>query len=168
MEIPKKYKIQNKIFIESEIFYSEAYREIRRSASAMNTLLRCLQKRKWEKTKVHGRKQIVYTGEAFIFPYQEAQEVLGIKKTQFWKNIIKLVEVGFLDIEHQGGWFQKNEKEKDYSRYKISERWRKYGTPGFIEVKKEKTLPVSFHIREHIKTEKNKTNFTPVNMTCSL
>lgn len=167
MEIPKEYRIQNKIWIEPDMFYSEAYQSISRSASTINTLLRCLQKRKWEKVKVGRRKQNIYTNEPFIFPYREAKEVLGIGKTQFWKNIIKLVEVGFIDVEYRGGWYQKHEKEKDYSRYKISERWRKYGTPDFIKIEKEKVLPPRFYIREHMKLVKNETNFTPMNMTCS-
>ena len=68
----------------------------------------------------------------------------------------KLVEVGFLDLEHQGGWYQKHVREKDYSVYKYSERWRKYGTPEFVTVEKNKVLPKHFHIRENIERKKLK------------
>jgi hypothetical protein len=120
------------------------------------TLLRCLQKRKWEKTKVHGKKQNVYTNEGFIFPYTEVKSLKISGTTQHWENLRKLVEVGFLDVVHIGGWYQKHEKEKDYSVYQLSERWRKYNTPDFIVIEKPKTLSGNFHIKENIKRHKLK------------
>ena len=151
MEIPKKYKIKNKIWIEDEMFYSEAFSCL--TASGIKTLMRCLQKRKWET----GRKRkIIYTDDGFVFPYAEAEALKIAKTTQYWKNLIKLVEVGFLDVVHQGGWYQKHEKEKDYSVYKLSERWRKYGTPEFEKIEKPKALPDSFHIRKNIERQKLK------------
>jgi len=145
-----KFKIRKKILIEPDLFYSPAFNEL--SKSGIKTLLRCLQKRKWEKGR---NKQIIYTNEGFIFPYTEAA-FLGIGTTQHWKNIRQLIELGFLDLEYQGGWYQKHDREKDYSRYKLSERWRKYNTPEFIKVEKPKALPDSFHINAHIKAQKLK------------
>ncbi len=84
MEIPNKYKIKNQIRIEADLFYSEAYHCL--SASAINTLMRCLQKRKWERIRVRGKKQIVYTNEGFIFPYAEAAALGIASDTQYWKN----------------------------------------------------------------------------------
>jgi hypothetical protein len=94
--------------------------------------------------------------DSFIFPYAEAA-FLGIGTTQYWKNIRQLIELGFLDLEYQGGWYQKHDREKDYSRYKLSERWRKYGSNEFVKVEKKKALLDSFHIREHIAKQKLKT-----------
>ena len=153
MKDDNKYKIRNQIWIEAEMFYSEAFNSL--SKSGIKTLMRCLQKRKWDEVKVRGKKQKVYRNEGFIFPYREAA-FLGIGTTQHWTNIRKLVEIGFIDLEHQGGWYQKHEKEKDYSRYKLSERWRLYGKPGFITIEKQKALPDSFHIRENMKRKKLK------------
>lgn len=149
----KKYEIRNKILIEPDMFYSKAFKCL--SASAIRTLMRCLQKRKWEKAKVNGKKRVVYYNAPFIFPYAEAS-FLGIGTTQHWKNIIKLVEVGFLEIEHQGGWYQKHEREKDYSRYINSDRWKKYGTPEFQKIDKHKVLPPRFHIRKNMERQKLK------------
>lgn len=148
-----KFKIRRKILIEPDLFYSPAFKEL--SKSGIITLLRCLQKRKWEETKIRGKKQNVYTNEPFIFPYTEAA-FLGIGTTQYWKNIRKLIELGFLDLEYQGGWYQRHDREKDYSRYKLSERWHKYNTPEFIKIEKPKALPDSFHINAHIKGQKLK------------
>ena len=151
MEIPKKYKIKNKIWIEDEMFYSEAFSCL--TASGIKTLMRCLQKRKWET----GRKRkVIYTDDGFVFPYAEAEALKIAKTTQYWKNLIKLVEIGFLDVVHQGGWYQKHEREKDYSVYKLSERWRKYGTPEFEKAEKQKRLQKHLHIRENIARQKLK------------
>lgn len=149
----KRYQIKNKIVFEPDMFYSEAFKSL--SASAIRTLMRCLQKRKWNYVRRNGKKQIEYSNDGFIFPYAEA-EFLGIGTTQFWNNIKKLVEVGFLDIVHQGGWYQKNEKEKDYSVYKLSNRWRLYGTDDFKPMEKEKVLQSEYYIRENIKRKKSR------------
>lgn len=143
-----KFKIKNKIIIEPDMYYSEAFKSL--SASALRTLMRCLQKRKWDKVKMGGKKQIVYSNDGFIFPYAEA-EFLGIGTTQFWKNIKTLVRVGFLDIIHQGGWYQKHEKEKDYSIYKLSVRWRQYGLANFIPVEIPRSLNPEYYVRENLR-----------------
>jgi hypothetical protein len=149
-----KYKIKNKIIFEPDMFYSEAFNVL--SRSGIVTLMRCLQKRKWDYKKVHRKKERVYLNEEFIFPYAEAC-FLGIGTTQYWKNMNKLIEVGFIDITYQGGWYQKHKQEKDYSRYKLSERWRKYGTAEFENFEKQKVLPEHFYIRENIARQKSKT-----------
>jgi len=156
MDIPNKYKIKNSIWIEPEMFYSEAFRSISKSGSTIVTLMRCLQKRKWENTKVGGKKVTIYTEDGFVFPYAEAAGLGICKKTQYWKNILKLVEVGFLDMVHQGGWYRKHEKVSDFSVYKFSERWRKFGTPEFVKVEKPKVLPERFHVRANMERQKSK------------
>lgn len=148
-----KFKIKNEIRIIADMYYSEAFKSL--SRSAMLTLMRCLQKRKWTVEGKGKKSKRIYLDEEFIFPYTEAA-FLEIGTTQHWKNINKLIEVGFLDLAYQGGWYQKHEREKDYSRYKLSERWRDYGKPEFKPVAKKKALPISFHIREHLKQKKLK------------
>lgn len=154
MEIPNKYKIKSKIWIEPDIYYSDAFRCL--SKSAMLTLIRCLQKQKMIITKIGGKKKYIPADNEFIFPYAEAAGLRIAGNTQHWKNIRKLVETGFLDISHQGGWYQKHEREKDYSRYKLSERWRKYGKPDFVKVEIPKILPAGFHIKANIERKKIK------------
>lgn len=105
--------------------------------------------------KVNGIKKAVYTDDGFIFPYAEAA-LLKIGTTQFYKNIILLIEKGFIDLDYQGGWYQKNEKEKDYSVYKISERWKRYNTPDFKKIEKPKVLQPHFYIQENIERQKIK------------
>lgn len=140
-------KIKNEIRIIADMYYSEAFNSL--SRSAIITLMRCLQKRKWTFERVRGKKRMIYSDEEFIFPYAEAAS-LGIKTTQHWKNINKLIEIGFLDLAYQGGWYQKHEREKDYSRYKLSDRWRDYGKPEFKKVEKQKVLRNNSYIRENM------------------
>ena len=149
------FKIKNQIWIEPDMFYSEAFMEL--SASAIRTLLRCLQKRKWDKLKVNGRRKNIYRHEGFIFPYIEAA-FLKIGTTQHWKNLKSLVEKGFIDIVHQGGWYQKHERERDYSVYMLSERWRQYGTPDFKKVEKPKVLQTEYYVRENIERKSRATS----------
>jgi NDP-sugar pyrophosphorylase family protein len=153
MEIQGKYKIKSKIWFEADMYYSKAFRSL--SKSAILTLMRCMQKRKWDKVKNRGKKQIIYSNDGFIFPYAEAK-LLNIGTTQFWKNIRKLIDLGFIEVIYQGGWFQKLEKEKDYSVYKFSDRWKHYGTPDFKHVVKPKALPYNFTIQAHLKKKKLK------------
>jgi hypothetical protein len=157
LDVDKRhFRIKSKIYIEPEMYYSAAFKKLS-SASALRTLMRCLQKRKWNKIRIHGKKQIVYSNDDFIFPYAEA-EFLGIGSTQHWKNIKTLIELGFLDIVHQGGWYQKNEKQKDYSIYKLSDRWKDYGTVNFKRVEKAKVLQPDYYVRENL--EKKRTGAT--------
>jgi len=142
-------QIKKTIVIEPDLFYSEAFKSL--SASAMRTLMRCLQKRDWEKRRDPGssHKRIVYLNNPFIFPYEEAR-FLGIGTTQYWKNMTKLVEVGFIDIVHQGGWYQKYKQEKDYSVYKLSDRWKLYDTDNFKRVDKAQVLSPEYFIRKNL------------------
>lgn len=156
MDIPNKYRNKRAVWFEADLLESEAFRSISKSGSTIVTLMKCLQKRKWEKLKVKGKPQYIPTEDGFIFPYAEAADLKIAKKTQHWKNIIKLIEVGFIDMVHQGGWYRKHERVSDYSVYKYSERWRKYGTPEFVSVEKTKVLPKHFHIRENIERQKLK------------
>ncbi len=151
MDIQGKLKIKNKIWLEADMYYSQAFRCL--SKSAILTLMRCLQKRKWEEK---GKKRI-YTNEGFAFPYTEAIGLGIAKATQHWKNMGKLVEIGILDVYHQGGWYQSKEKDRDCSIYRFSERWRDYGTPAFKKVEKPKVLQPALYIRANIARKELKT-----------
>jgi hypothetical protein len=144
-----KNRIKSKIWIDPEMYASDPF--ITLSASALRTLLRCLQKRKWERK----RGKIVYVNEGFTFPYTEAAR-LKIGTTQHWKNMRQLVELGFIDVVHQGGWYQKHEREKDYSVYRLSDRWKQYGTKEFERIEKAKALPPDFYVRANMDRKKTR------------
>gem|GEM_PF-466348 len=146
-----KFYMKNKVWIEPDMFQSNAFYSL--SASAIRTLMRCLQKRKWVDMKVGRKKKKVYTNDGFIFPYNEA-DYLEVKTTQFYNNMKELIEKGFLDLVYQGGSYQK--KEKDYSVYKLSERWRQYDAPDFKKVEKPKSQKPDFYIQKNIERKKTK------------
>lgn len=127
----KKFDLKRDVYVPHEILESKAFTKL--SARGIRVLLRFLQKRTWQKKKKRGgRPNFINNGLSFT--YIEAQE-MGISTSTFWGIIIRLVEVGFIDIEHQGGGLG-----RDYSRYAISDRWRDYGTPAFKQVKKTRVL----------------------------
>ena len=151
---PQQYKIKTKAVLDPDMIYSKAFQAL--SASALKTLIRCLQKRTWKKERRPGTslKRIVYTNVPFIFPYAEAT-FLKIGTTQHWKNMRLLIARGFIELVHQGGRYQCAD-EKDYSVYRLSEHWRQYGLEGFIPTEKEKVLNPDFYIRNNIERQKIK------------
>ena len=67
----------------------------------------------------------------FEFRYSEAER-LGFANTTFYRSITKLIDFGFMDPVSKGG-----KKSSGYSsnRFKLSERWKGYGTKDFRKVK---------------------------------
>ena len=125
-----KFRLRRDTLISWEVLESEAFMSL--SATGIRVLLRFLQKRTWSKAR--RIKKIVYDNGGLAFTYAEA-ETLDISTSQFHAVLKKLIEVGFIDVEHQGG-IHKN----DYSRYALSERWRNYGTDAFKSIEKRRVL----------------------------
>jgi hypothetical protein len=150
MNIKKKpKKLNRKAWIEPEMMESEAFRSL--SGTAMWVLLRFYQKRKWSDVKVNGKKTRVYQTDGLTFTYSEA-EYFGIPGKTFYRAIKTIVERGFLDVEHRGGTFGHGEI-KDYTRFKISHRWKLWGKPEFIrkEFKRLKYQGMDVHSRLKLK-----------------
>lgn len=129
MQKKRKFKLKRKAWVEPEMMTSEAFRAL--SGSAMWVLLRFTQKPKWYDTKSGGRKTRIYENNGLIFTYSEANQ-FGLSNATFYRAIKTLVERGFLDVEHRGGTFGHGEI-KDYTRFKLVDRWKAWGTPEFIE-----------------------------------
>jgi hypothetical protein len=142
----KKYEIRRNVYVEWKILESAAVKSL--SATAIRVLLRFLQKRKWSRIKVKGKPKIIYETGDLVFTYTEA-EALGISRSQFHSVVKKLCEVGFIDIEHQGGGVA-----RDYSRYALSTRWEKYGTDDFKPLAKRRVLQAGLDVQSHIARQK--------------
>ena len=140
---------KRRVYIDGDLFESEAYRIL--SAKTAWVLLRFLQKREWAYPgKKH--KNPIYNNKALAFTYDEAN-YFGISTSSFHGIIKKLVGVGFLDVEHQGGFFG-----RDYSKYNLSTRWRLYGTSLFEKVEKKRVLQTGLDVRSwQRKKKKNAT-----------
>lgn len=124
-----------------EISDSEAFKSL--SAIGIRVLIRFLQKRTW--TKRRRAKKPDYNNSGLAFTYAEAA-IMGISTSQFCTVLKKLIAIGLIDIEYQGG-IHKN----DYSLYAISERWRSFGTKDFVEVKKPRVLWKGHDVRSWMK-----------------
>jgi hypothetical protein len=148
---PKKTKrlpLKRDVYVEWELLESEAIKEL--SATAIRVLLRFMQKRTWSKVGRRGRKEVVYENKGLAFTYEEAAD-LDIKTDAFYRAVKKLVEVGFIDVDHQGGCYG-----KDYSRYSVSNRWRRYGMVDFKLVEKKRSLQQGLDVRSNIKRKMNR------------
>jgi hypothetical protein len=133
-----KYQIRRDVFIEWEILESKAFQTL--SATGIRVLLRFLQKRKWAKMK----KKTIYENSGLVFTYAESAE-MGIGNTAFYESVKRLIEVGFIDLDHQGGCYG-----KDFSRYSFCERWRDFGTENFQRVEKRRSLQRGQDVRSHM------------------
>lgn len=123
-----------------EVLDSDAFMNL--SGTAIRVLIRFLQKRRWSK----GRsRKLIFDNGGLIFTYAEAN-AMRISTSQFHTVVKKLVEVGFIEIEHQGG-IHKN----DPSQYAFSERWRDYGTDAFKVMEKSRVLWKGHDVRSWMK-----------------
>lgn len=135
----ERKSLKRDIRLSYQMFDSEAFKSL--SGTGIRVLLRFLQKRTWSTTGRGSRKKTTYNNEGLVFTYGEAQ-AHGISQSQFHTILKRLVELGFIDIEHQGGWVG-----QDYSRYALSERWRDYGTPRFKAVLKKRVLQPGLDVK---------------------
>lgn len=129
MKHKNKYQLKRNVWVPYEMLDSVAFKEL--SAKGIQVLLRFMQKRTWNK---RPRKGVEYCNTGLVFTYEEAQ-YLGISKSRFNELIRQLVELGFIEVEHQGGAYG-----RDFSRYAYSERWNAYGTDHFKEIVKRRIV----------------------------
>jgi len=122
----KKHQNGSFCLLQGDLINSQAFMALT-SGTHVKLLIYFYQKIQRERIKNRKRKKIYKEINLLNinFPYTEAQEK-GISKPSFARGVKKLIEVGFIDIVEQGGYYGNIP-----SRYKISDRWRKYGTPEF-------------------------------------
>ncbi len=119
------------IVVEQELLKSKAWFSLSGAAPAMYTLF--LTKRRYEKAGTRNNKQkVLVNGREITFYYREAQKNYGITQSRFTRAIDQLVDRGFIDIVEPG-----NGTARIGTKYGISERWRKYGTPEFVVHRRE-------------------------------
>lgn len=120
------------IVIETELLQSQAYLTLPGTAIKVLTLFLARRQMKSEGKKGHEQWDCVNNGK-IVFPYAEAQKKLGIARPTFTRALDALIRHGFIDINHHGGGC-----EGDCTTYWISDRWRKYGEPGFVHKERPK------------------------------
>lgn len=120
------------IYLDPDIINGKAFRSLQLMPS-YRVLVRFYQKRVFTTTKIgKKKKKVLVNNGRIVFTYSEAID-LNISKQQFLRARDELVEKGFIDIVHAGGGM-----EGDCSRYKISERYLKFGQPDFEYAERKK------------------------------
>jgi hypothetical protein len=71
--------------------------------------------------------------DAFEFSYREANRY-GFPISTHHRTILKLMAHGFIDPVAKGGLKSEG---RSCNRFRLSERWRKYGTPEFMDIQWE-------------------------------
>jgi hypothetical protein len=123
------------MYISKELVRSRAWWSL--GATACKVYMIFLTKRQMEELKIEGKpgkreKSWVITNNGEItFTYAEAEERYGIASQKFVRAIDELVSVGLIDIPHSGFGLH-----KDATLYGISDRWKLYGTPEFVEAER--------------------------------
>jgi hypothetical protein len=92
-------------------------------------------KRRVKSGKRKGQLVITNNGE-ITFSYADALK-LGVSRKTFHRVLRELVEKrGFVDVVERGNWYL-----KESTKFAISERWKKFGTPEYQEKKLKRSLP---------------------------
>jgi hypothetical protein len=124
-------KQKGKICLDNRLLNSSAFMKL--SSLAQSVYLRFRQKMQWEKVNVGKRKNnwVNTNNGEIVFPYKEAKDY-GFSGPSFTKALDELIEHGFIDMTFKGGLLNTP------SRFAISNRWEKYGTPEFKLIKQPK------------------------------
>lgn len=134
----RKFRNNSWCILDPRIIESKAFLELSGKA-AMLSLIRFHQKayRKRKKGKRGFQHLIISNQGEIVFTYGEAKE-LGMKSTRTFHKILKelIEEKGFIDIEKRGNYYN-----NEPTLYRISDRWRKYGTRQYEKAKIPRVLP---------------------------
>jgi hypothetical protein len=118
---PKSYGV----YLESELINSNAFLSL--NGKAVHFYLVFLQRRRFVFKKIGKRKvKDCVNKDEIVFTYAEG-EAMGFPRATFKRLQECLIERGFLDIVETGAGYARIP-----NIYSLSERWKKYGTPGFV------------------------------------
>ncbi len=126
----KGQKRSNRMFIEKELVASRAWLDLSGISAQVYLLfrLRC------QVQRPKGLRTYTITNNGQLeFSYAEAKRKFGITAPRFRRAIDDLVEHGFIDITGSGLGVH-----KVLSTYAISERWKSWGEPTFVQKKRPK------------------------------
>ncbi len=130
---PGDYLKPVNVFVGSAI--AESFAASKLSATAFRVLLLFYKRRKMKKVGPTGRSTYAVDNNGqLVFTYGEAEQRYGISESTFKNALKRLVETGFLSISEHGTGVLGGRPNK----FRLDDRWLKYGTPDFIEVKWDK------------------------------
>jgi len=119
----RRGKIRNRIVggfvaLPIEMMDSPAYHKLKGAAVKVLLLL-------MRKVKTHNPAERYDYQFPFTFPEAKRK---GIPHSTFNRALTQLIELGFIDVVSIGGMRYEG---KSFSYYKLSKRWKDYGTPVF-------------------------------------
>jgi len=124
------------MFVSRSVITSKAFLDLR-TACACQVYLIFLNKCRWEKMQarpMHREREWQITNNGEIqFTYKEAIEKYGIPAGKFTRAIDELLRVGLIDIAKSSLGLH-----KDFTRYAISDRWKKFGSDEFVVKKRQR------------------------------
>jgi len=120
------------IALDQRVIKSKAWLSLNGTAKDIYLIL--LTRRKMVNlSKRKGKNQWVCTNsKEIVFTYRDAENNFGISQTRFNRGIDALIKAGFIYIVQHGALLH------IVTKYGLTDRWKKYGTPGYIENKRPK------------------------------
>lgn len=129
-----KHRKNSVIVLPQDMLKSKVWLSL--SGTATHVFLLFRTKCRWERLqgkKHRGKEPDLANNGEIVFTYEEAWKKYGISGPRFKRAIDKLISKGFIDVAATGaGTF------KVVTLYRVSERWRLYGTPDFVQTKRPK------------------------------
>jgi hypothetical protein len=126
-------KPSNSVFIERHLLKCAAWFSLGGAAPQVYMLFRTKCQMGRLPGKPGKRDWMILNNGEITFSYREAKRNYGITAPRFRRAIDELVEKGFIDVEASGMGVQ-----KVATQYRVSDRWRDYGTPSFREAERPK------------------------------
>jgi len=125
-KFPKDPHENKAIYFDRKILNSKVYWDL--TGISAKYLMVFLGRRQMHPVKSDGTWIIGNNGQ-ITFTYKDAANYYGVKNPgTHLRNLKKLHELGFIDINHLGGGM-----DGDCSTFYISRRWKQYGTPDFVK-----------------------------------
>ncbi len=126
------------IWFERALIESAAFRALKTAASH-KVLAIFFTKRQCEQIGRKGKEGWIIKNNGQIeFTYLEAKTKHGISYNSFRNAIDDNIDKGFIDIESTGAGVHKVK-----NLYRISDRWRNYGTPDYESPKPRPKKPIN-------------------------
>ena len=126
------------VWISVRVIRSPAFRALR-TATAHVVLAAFWTKRQMVQVGRRGKKHWrVANNDEITFTYREARGKWGICDSTFRDAVDELRDKGFVDIAESGAGLYKST-----NKYRLSERWRLYGTEGYEPPKPRPKGPIN-------------------------
>jgi hypothetical protein len=118
-----------------ELLHSRAFKDLDYGPAlkVLNWMYEKIRVEKIQGKRGKNRFQVKDNGQ-FSFLYKEAN-LRGLSDTQFGRALRELHSHGFVDVARAG-----SARKGDFTIYLLSERWKRFGQPGFDEKEFPKSM----------------------------